>query len=261
MAGKDEAVDLAYAALLIAREEYPTLDIDSYLDRLKEMAAAIQSRIKDPENPLQVIQTINTYLYKKQGFEGNEADYYDPKNSFLNDVLDRRTGIPIAMSIIYMAMGRLVGFPLSGVGFPQHFLVKHQTPDQEIFIDPYNKGIVLTPEDLTNRLRITSGGELEFRDHFLASSSKKQILQRVLTNLKAIYLPSSDYTKALGIINMLLTIAPWDMDELRDRGTVYYHLKEYKSALDDLETYLKFNQEAPDARQITRNVHQLKKLI
>lgn len=261
VAGKDEAVDLAYATLLIARAEYPTLDVDSYLDRLKEMGSAIQSHVKAPEDPLQVVQAVNNHLYRVLGFEGNETDYHDPRNSFLNDVLDRKTGIPITLSIIYMEMGRLIGFPMSGVGFPRHFLVKHRTPNQETFIDPFNKGIVLTPEDLVNRLRITSGGELEFREHFLASSSKKQILKRVLTNLKAIYLSRSDYTKALGIINMLLDIAPWDMDELRDRGQVHYHLKEYKRALEDLETYLKFNQQAPDARQITRNVSLLKKLI
>lgn len=258
---KDEVVDLAYAALLIARAEYPTLDVDSYLDRLKEMGSAIQSRVKTLEDPLQVVQAINNHLYRALGFEGNETDYYDPRNSFLNDVLDRKRGIPITLSIIYMEMGRLIGFPLSGVGFPQHFLVKHRTPNQEILIDPFNKGIVLTPDDLANRLRITSGGELEFRDHFLASSSKKQILKRVLTNLKAIYLSRSDHTKVLSIINMLLDIAPWDMDELRDRGQVHYHLKEYKRALEDLETYLRFNQQAPDVQQITRNVSLLKKLI
>ena len=256
----EEEIDLAAAALLIARKGYPDLNVGRYVARLKDMAEAISYRLEDPKDPLGVVRAINGFLFDGEGFEGNETDYYDPRNSFLNDVLDRKKGIPITLSIIYMEMGRRIGFPIYGVGFPQHFLVKYQTPEEQIIIDPFNRGLILTQEDCANRLRLTSGGRLEFKEHYLAGLTNKQILRRVLTNLKAIYLSTSNYPKALSFIDMLLDLIPWDMDEIRDRGKVYYHLKEYHKALADLEIYLQFSPDAHDAELIGRNIERLKQL-
>ena len=258
---QEEEIDLTKAALLIARSEYPDLDINRYLSMLRNMAEAIFSGLEAPRNTLAMVQAINRYLYDEEGFTGNEADYYDPRNSFLNDVLDRKNGIPITLSIVYMEMGRLIGCPISGVGFPQHFLVKYEAPGEEIIIDPFNKGLILTREDCENRIRLAFGRRMELREHYLASITKKQILRRVLTNLKAIHLSNSNHAKALTIIGMLLDISPWDMDEIRDRGKVYHHLEEYDEALADLETYLRFNADAHDAEQIERNVELLRQQL
>ncbi len=261
MGRSDEEIDLGAAALMIARQEYPTLNIDRYALRLMRMGNAVRSRLEGSSEPRNMVRAINLVLFQDEGLRANQKDYYDPRNSFLNDVLDRKKGIPITLSIVYMEVARHAGFPIMGVGFPGHFLVKYQGPDQQLIIDPFSKGLVLTKEEVAQRLHLSSGGEVAFREHYLAAATKKQIISRVLTNLKAVYLSTSDYPKAVGVINMLLDISPWALDEVRDRGKVYFQMKAYPQALADLETYLEFNRKAGDAPAIRQNVKHLKTLV
>ena len=258
---REDEMNLAAAALLIAREYCPDLPVEKYLNRMKLMANVVRLRLGDSPAPKEAIEAINNHLFNGERFAGNEDDYYDPRNSFLNEVIDRRKGIPITLSILYLEVAANAGLPMSGVGFPGHFLVKYQSEQEEIIVDPFSKGLVLTREDCANRLRVLSGGQAPFREHYLSAITKKQTLRRVLTNLKGAYLNSSEYGFALSAVEMLLAVSPWDVDEIRDRGKIHYQLKDYESSLADLETYLEFNKEADDAKKIGQYIVHVRELV
>ena len=244
---REEEIELAKAALLFAKEEYPDLDIDVYLRKLDLMAEEIKSRVGHNTSPYFLITEINNYLFKEEGFRGNENDYYDPKNSFLNDMLDRKTGIPITLSVLYMEIANRLGLPLLGVGFPGHFVVKYSGLGEEILIDPFNKGRILSFKDCKEIIDRIYGSRMQFQSEFLQPVTKKQILSRMLHNLKGIYLNSKNYIKALSVVDMILLVDTLAMDELRDRGLLYYNLECFSQALFDLETYLKYSPQAQSA--------------
>lgn len=254
-------IDLARANLLIAKEEYPGLDVEKYLRKIDTLAKEIKKRMGKVESPSETIQQMNQYLFEEKGFRGNTENYYDPRNSFLNDVLDRKTGIPITLSTLYMEVGRRIEFPIVGVGFPGHFLVKYSDETEEILIDPFNQGVILSEEDCQARLDQAYGGTMEFQERFLAAVTKKQILTRILHNLKGIYVQQQDYLKTLSIVERILIINPDAPQEIRDRGLLYYNLQRHVQALIDLERYLKMMPEAPDASSIEENIRTLRHLI
>src|SRR5262245_48603885 len=161
----DAAIDLGHASLLIAREEYPDLDVGRYLTRLDDMAAQIRERMSGREGVTSQIAHLNRLLFEEMGFRGNLEEYEDPRNSFLNDVLDRRVGIPISLSTIYLEIGRRIGCPLAGVSFPGHFLVRTLMRDglQDVLIDPFNRGRILTEADCRDLLLQKYGGQVPFR--------------------------------------------------------------------------------------------------
>jgi regulator of sirC expression with transglutaminase-like and TPR domain len=257
----EEEIDLDRAALLIAKEEYPALEVEEYLRRLDRMAQEVRRRLEGIRDPLGVIQTMNRYLFEEEGFTGNTEHYYDPRNSFLNEVLDRKTGIPILLSLLYMEIGRRIEFPIFGVGFPGHFLVKSPSEHGEILIDPFNKGAILSYTDCQARLDQIYGGTVRFQEQFLAKATKKQILTRILQNLKGIYIREQNYPKAFSAIERILLINPNHPQEIRDRGLVYYNLERYIQALADLERYVKMIPDAPDAELIQEHIRVLRKLI
>src|SRR5207249_8653862 len=176
----DDAIDLAQASLLIAREEYPGLEVGRYLSRLDEMAAELRQRLRGGEVATSRIAHLNRLLFDELGFRGNRDEYYDPRNSFLNDVLDRRVGIPISLSTIYLEVGRRVGVPLAGVAFPGHFLVRYVGRDvsEEVLIDPFNRGTMLTVDECRRRLEEMYEGAVAFRPEFLRRARNKEILER-----------------------------------------------------------------------------------
>jgi regulator of sirC expression with transglutaminase-like and TPR domain len=218
--GPENRLDLGRAALLIASEEYPGLDILRYVAKLEAMAAAVRPGVTTAEDPLLEIEHLNTYLFEERGFRGNSQEYYDPRNSFLNDVLDRRLGIPITISVVYMEVGRRVGMPLQGVGMPGHFIVKYAQPGGDIYIDPFNKGRVLSRQACEELVQQVYGEPVPFQDTFLATVAKKQILSRLLMNLKAIYMHTKSYLKALSVVERLLIIQPDDGQEAKDRAAL-----------------------------------------
>ncbi|HYL80280.1 MAG TPA: transglutaminase-like domain-containing protein, partial [Candidatus Acidoferrum sp.] len=165
----EETIDLAEAALFIAKEEYPDLDVAGYLGRLEGMASDVQAQAGSTPDPRRMIEALNAYLFQAQGFRGNSEDYYDPRNSFLNDVLDRRTGIPITLSTVYLAVGGRLGLHLHGVGMPGHFLVKHVAAGEETVIDPFNGGVLVTSADCQRILDRVYGGKLTFEPRFLTT--------------------------------------------------------------------------------------------
>lgn len=256
----DNQLDLALGALLIAEEEYPELDRGPYLARLDELAGEARSRLESAATASQRVQALSQLLAWDHGFHGNRDDYYDPRNSFLNDVLDRRVGIPIALSVLYIEVARRAGMPAEGVGFPTHFLARHE----DVIFDPYGEGRILSTEDCQELLQRTSEGRIPFRPELLAPTPPKQILMRMLNNLKHIYIRAKYYRKAIGIIDRLLMIDSGDYEELRDRGAIHIELKQFALAKADLTTYLqhcKQPERALEAKQAITNIERFMTLI
>jgi regulator of sirC expression with transglutaminase-like and TPR domain len=218
--GPETRLDLGRAALLIASEAYPGLDILRYVAKLEAMAAAVRPGVTTADDPILEIEHLNAYLFEERGFRGNFQEYYDPRNSFLNDVLDRRLGIPITISVVYMEVGRRVGMPLQGVGMPGHFIVKYTQPAGEIYIDPFNKGRVLSRQACEELIQQVYGEPIPLQETFLAAVTKRQIVSRILMNLKAIYIHAKDYLKALSVVERLLIIQPDDEQEVKDRAAL-----------------------------------------
>jgi regulator of sirC expression with transglutaminase-like and TPR domain len=234
----DEQIDLARAALYIALEEEPTLDPEEYINALDVMAEEVMERLPDGRYPLRIIQTINEYLYKDLGFKGNQVDYYDPRNSFLNQVIERRTGIPISLSLVYLEIARRIDFPMLGVGMPGHFLIRPNIADTDIFVDAFNQGEILFSQDCFTKLTEIYGQPVPLRPEFLAPISPRKFLARMLSNLKIIYINQENVTGTLAAIERILLLYPDALSEMRDRGMIYYQLGRWTEARLDLENYL-----------------------
>ncbi len=253
----DEYIDLGRAALYIAQEEYPQLDLDEYLNALDTMASEIEERLTPERYPLRVIQTINQYLYEDLGFSGNKQDYYDPRNSFLNDVIDRRLGIPISLALVYLEIARRLNFPMVGIGMPGHFLIRPDVAEMEIFVDAFNQGEVMFPQDCQEKLTQIYQRPVTLQPEFLTPVNKRQFLVRMLTNLKYIYLNQQQREKALAAVERILLLFPGVALEVRDRGLLSYQLGRFSQAISDLEAYLEKVPNASDASTIRRLLAQM----
>ncbi len=262
--GPEQELDLAEAALLIAADEYPGLDIPAYLARLDAMARAARERLPEDADLEETIVALNRFLFIEQGFAGNTRDYYDPRNSFLNEVIDRRLGIPITLSILYMEIGRRLGLALEGVSFPGHFLVKFSTREGDVVLDPFYGGVPLSEEDLLDRLEEAYGEAATVRaplPQLLHTAGKREILVRMLRNLKGIYLRTENYAKALAAANRILLIEPELPEELRDRGRLHERLECFRAAADDYAHYLALEPHAADAHEISTRLTELKQFV
>ncbi|HLJ90699.1 MAG TPA: transglutaminase-like domain-containing protein [Candidatus Angelobacter sp.] len=256
----DERIDLLRAALAIARVEYPSLDSEVYVRRLQALAARVGAKIKEPGDPAQSIAALNEVLFEEEQFRGNLADYYNPQNSFLSDVLDRRLGIPITLALVYMEVARRVGFPLFGVGMPSHFMVKHyDIGGSPILIDVFEHGAIVSEQDCQRRLDAIYSGQLLLRPEFLAPVTRRQMLTRMLNNLKMIYLTQRNFRKALQVANLLLAIYPRSPEDVKQRAVLRYNLDDYSGALADFEDYLKMSPEAPDMEEILQTARSLRR--
>jgi regulator of sirC expression with transglutaminase-like and TPR domain len=252
-------VPLAEAALAVAEEEYPHLDTASYLRQLDALGLRVAARLGPDASPPGKLRALKAVLFEEAGFRPNEAEYYDPRNSFLNEVLDRRLGIPISLSMVYIEVAARVGLTIHGVGFPGHFLVKYASPaGGELFIDPYAGGDMLSAEDCAARFKQVSQGRAEFEPRFLEAAGVPQMLARMLHNLKKIYVEASDDVRALWVIDRLLMLHPGDLVERRDRGLVAARLGGTASALKDLSAYLAAAPGAHDAAAIAELVEDLR---
>jgi len=255
----DEQLDLAEAALLIAAEEYPGLDRGHYIQRLDQLAGAAGRRLGNETEAYARVNILSEYLFDEQKFTGNERDYYDPRNSFLNEVLDRRLGIPITLSLVYMEVGRRLGMTIVGVGMPAHFLVKCTGADEEIVVDPFRRGIIMSAEDCAEMLRRVTGHLLPAATADLPTVSPRGMLNRLLNNLKGIYLARRDYPRSLAVVERMLLVNPRQPEEVRDRGLIKYRLGMLAEAVFDLETYLNGNPNAPDAPAIERQIQEMRR--
>lgn len=240
--------DLAAPAFLIARIEYPRLDPEPYLDRLDRMgdeAARFVARDAGADAPLAVrIDAVNRYLFGELGFTGNREQFEDPRNSCLNEVMDRKTGIPITLALIYIEVARRAGIRAEGVNFPGHFLVRclqdMQTDDPSagLIVDPFHAGAILNEQEC-RRLLEPHMSEAAFEPSLLARATRRQILVRMLLNLKKLYVKMHSFPQARQATNALLALQPSSLPDLRDRGLLAYHMSDFSAALRDLEEYLK----------------------
>lgn len=253
----DEAINLAAAALYIAQEEYPELDCNAYLQQLDKMAAELRDRLPTETYPLKVIRALNEYLFEAQGFVGNQQNYYDPRNSFLNQVLERRTGIPITLSLVYLELAKRIDFPMAGVGMPGHFLVRPMLEEMAIFVDAFHKGEVLFEEDCRDRLKTMYGKDARMLPHHLEPIGTKPFLARILTNLKVIYLQQQDIPRTLAAIDRILLLIPNSLIERRDRGLIHYREGHLLKAREDLKFYLLNHPNAQDAFEIQQVISQI----
>lgn len=236
--------ELGPAALTIARIEYPALDIQRYLDRLDEMGTRASRRLEGTTlSSSDTIATLNQYLYEEEGFGGNRDQYDDPRNSFLNEVLDRRTGIPITLAVVYLEVARRAGLSITGVNFPGHFLLRAPggLAGDDLIIDPFHGGALLSEFDCRQLLRNHVGDEAAFDRSLLAPATRHDIVVRMLVNLKRLYVRMRSFPQARFVSTLLLTADPSAVHELRDRGLLAYHLEDFSSALRDLEEYLRLS--------------------
>ncbi len=248
-----DQLNLAEAALVIASDEYPQLAVAAYIERIDDLAATLRKRLRPDIAPGDKLALLNHYLFEELGFTANSDDYYDPRNSYLNEVIDRRRGIPITLSILFIEMGRRIGLPLSGVSFPGHFLVKCALRDGAVMLDAYAKGAVLGIKDLQKRLRVLSGGmdvAPEAVMRLLTAAQPADILARMLRNLKAIHNESGERIKALTAANRVLDLCPQAADDYRERARLHEELECFRAALTDFESYLRLAPEAGDARAV-----------
>lgn len=247
----DDKIDLAKAALHIAQEEYPYLDVAKYLNALDRMAAEVEATLPASRYPMRVIQAINNYLYDELGFTGNNVDYYDPRNSFLNEVIEREMGIPITLSLVYLEIAKRLKFPMVGIGMPGHFLIRPEFEEVGIFVDAFHRGEILFKEDCQERLaQIYQQPLPEIPAAFLEPVTHQRFLARMLTNLKMIYLSQRQFKKAVAVVERILLLIPDAVTELRDRGLLYYELRRWVEAAEDLRTYLEKEPNAEDASVI-----------
>ena len=256
MAGPDDQVDLAQVALLIACEEYPDLDVGRYLRQVDALAGAVAARLEEHSGPLSAVRALNGLLFDEEGFRGNLEDYYDPRNSFLNDVLDRRTGIPITLSTLYIEVGRRAGLDVEGIGLPGHFVVRVNGT----LVDPFHGGTVLTEEDCQKRLDRIYGGRLQLDETMLAACDRKAIVARTLGNLKAIYTKAGDFFRALNVVELLLRVNPKSLEEMRDRGMLHAALDCYALAAGELEEYVRRSSAAADREQVRQTAAEMRAL-
>ena len=280
--------DLAVAALMIARVEYPELDAGRYLAQLDfigdEACRRLAGAVPPADTPHQVdtdryakVLALNAYLFDELRFVGNEADYGDPRNSFLNEVIDRRTGIPITLSLVYMEVARRAGLPVEGINFPGHFLLRcpasrRLTYAEDLIIDPFHGGALLSRDLLARQWR---GNEHDgdddqalFASRLLSRATKPQLLSRMLGNLKRVYVNMQSFPQARDVIDMLIVVDPSAINELRDRGLLAYHLKDFSGALRDLQAYLKLipsgeadDEEREDRERVWEHVKTLRKRV
>jgi len=283
--------DLAVAALMIARVEYPKLDAGPYLDQLDalghEARRRVESAVVVPDDvPEQVdpdryarVMALNDYLFGELRFTGNERQYEDPRNSFLNQVLERRTGIPVTLALVYMEVARRAGIAVEGVNMPGHFLVRCPAarstryanrsagPDRDLIVDAHH-GAFLSDDACNELLRRHGGDEAVWDVRLLSHATKAQILARMLLNLKRVYMGMYSFPQARNITELLLAVDPSATNELRDRGLLAYHLNDFSAALRDLQTYLQLAPKTDldeDARneqaQIWEHIKSLKRRV
>lgn len=253
VSGSEADLNLAEAALLIAQEEQPELDVAAYLGRLDALADSVRSRLPEAASFADIIQALNTVLFEEEGLSGNQTDYHDPRNSFLNEVLDRKLGIPITLSLVYIEVGNRLGVPLVGVGFPGHFVVKYAGPDGETVLDPFQAGSRVSQAQMEDKLRAMYGPNNPFAGQLpklLAAVGKKDMLLRMLRNLKQIYTQKEDFERALSVAERILLLAPDHPVEVRDRGAIHHRMGHQQLAVRDFQRYLQLAPKADDARTV-----------
>jgi regulator of sirC expression with transglutaminase-like and TPR domain len=242
--------------------EYPNLDVEKYLRQLDWYAARVQQMLPTVPETHDVIIALNRVLFDEEAFRGNQEEYYDPRNSFLNDVLERRLGIPITLALVYMEVAQRIGFPLFGVGMPGHFLLKHYDIEgEETILDPFHGGNILTRADCQSRLDAIYSSQIALQPEFLQTVTRRQMLTRMLNNLRQIYMEGRDYRRALVVVDLVLALHPKSAEDMKERAMLRYALGQLRAAAEDLETYARMAPEASDADEMRQTALSLRRRL
>jgi regulator of sirC expression with transglutaminase-like and TPR domain len=259
---EDENIDLVRAALTLARTEYPDLNVSYYVEQVDRFAERAGSLVCEPGDVPETIAALNQTLFQENGLRGNREDYYDPRHSYLHEVQDRRLGIPNTLALIYMEVGRRLGFPLFGVGMPGHFLLKHYDIDgRETLIDCFNGGDILSQQDCQRRLDEIYSGQMTLRPEFLFAVSRRQMLTRILNNLKSIHMTARNFRKALPMAELVLVLYPRSPEDVKQRAMLRYNLGQTRAAAHDLEEYLKMSPDASDADEVRQTALSIRRML
>ncbi len=250
MGRDDEEIDLDRAAFLFAAVEYPELDVEASLRELDHLADLLQPRLAGLGGPEDVVRVVASFLHGELGFAGNPEAYYDPRNSYLNEVLERRLGIPISLSALYLAIGRRLGLPFEGVGMPGHFLVRYRHPVSPVLLDPFAGGTILSAAECEARLQGLYGPGVELRPAMLAAVSTRTIVFRMLNNLKGVYASQGEWPKVVRTVDLMLVTQPGAIAEYRDRGAAHLRTGDLRRARADFEHYLLNAAEVADAASV-----------
>lgn len=257
----ESSINLAEAALLIAEDAYPGLDTDAYLRRLDELAEPLVERVR-PDSPLrEMVDLLNGHLFGEHGFRGNAQDYYDPRNSYLNEVLERHVGIPITLSVLYMEVARRIGLPVVGIGLPGHFIVEARLGEASLLLDPFAGGQPLTLEDCERLVQHVHGDSLPFSEDLLAPVRKRQILMRMLNNLKRTYVTADEPLRAWPVVEKQVFLDPENAIDRRDRGLLAHRLNQFALARRDLRFYLERRPDAPDRVAIQASLSAIESIL
>jgi len=257
----ESSVNLGEGALLIAEDAYPGLDVDAYLQRIDEIAEPAREKVRADSSLLEMVQTLNGHLFGELGFQGNAQDYYDPRNSYLNEVLDRRLGIPISLSVLYMEVARRVGLTVVGIGLPGHFIVEARRDTSSLLLDPFSGGEPLTLEDCERLVQDVYGDSVAFSEDLLAPLRKRQILTRMLNNLKKSYLTADEPARAWPIVEKMVFLDPENAVDRRDRGLLAHRLNQFGLARSDLRFYLDRRPDAPDRVAIQASLYAIEAIL
>jgi regulator of sirC expression with transglutaminase-like and TPR domain len=255
----EPALDLAMGTLLIAGVEHPDLVPADSLAHLDRLAAA--SGVAAERDPVNALHRLREFLFEEEGFAGNAEDYYDPRNSCLNDVLQRRLGIPITLSVVLMEVGRRVGLPIVGVGLPGHFIVRAEVDPEPVLLDPFDGGAVVTQERAAHLVACALGRDVPLGPQHFATVTKGQILTRMLMNLRGIYCRRRDWDKALAVFDRLLLLETGSAAHLRDRGTVLVKLGKFHRGAADWERYLTTRPAAEDADSVREQLRRVRQRL
>jgi regulator of sirC expression with transglutaminase-like and TPR domain len=254
----DPLLDLVEASLVIALEENPSLNVDRYLARVNEWSGAVRDRLEGSRDIERIVESINRLLFDEEGFHGEEENYYDPRSALLNEMLDRHSGLPITLSILYIEICRRVGMEVAGVSLPGRFLVKFSGAFGHVVVDPFDGGRVLSTSELQKLLDTVYGGGVRLREHHLRSFTPKQILARELAHLKSAYLVQHDLPRAAASIDRLLILDENDPYELRDRAAVAVQMHAYREAIECFERYLAIMPRGDDHGRVREQIAYLR---
>ena len=251
-------MDLARAFLLVAKEEYPQLSVELYLARLDQLAEEVKDRLADETAPLIVLSEVVDTLYRRRKFNGNREAYYDPRNSFLNDVLDRGTGVPLTLGVVLLEVGWRLGLPLEGVSFPGHFLIRFNGEAMDLLLDPFDGGKARFEDEAQELLDRVYGGMVRLQDAFMKTADRRNMIVRLLTNLKGVYVNVGDNKRALAAVERILMVTPTAPAENRTRGVLLARLGRRDEAAEQLERYLRVSPSAADSQTVSAMLKDLR---
>jgi regulator of sirC expression with transglutaminase-like and TPR domain len=255
----EDSVDLTSGALLIARTSYPQVDETTYRQYLEALAERLKSRLSRDDQPIAMLDKLNRVIFSEEGFRGNQGDYFDPDNSFLNRVIDRKLGIPITLSLLYIIVGRAAGMNLHGIALPGHFMAALFQPSETILLDPFNKAKILSDKEYQTIANSSSEHPDKVNRYDLTPAKPKDILVRMLRNLKAIYFHSNNDLKTFEMLHWILILKPNAAKERLERGLRYEAMGNGDRAINDFEQYLKLTPNLENTLEIETKIEQLKK--